>query len=85
MGAFVARSHERASTARDSGAFDSHIVPIDFTGNSVPRQCVVDGTICERQSAELQLEPAALKFAMAITGRSERARERAEKFGYASR
>lgn len=52
MNAFSAQSHQRAATARDAGAFDSQIVPIEFMTATDTHRVTVDETIRESTTAE---------------------------------
>jgi acetyl-CoA acyltransferase len=44
MDAFSAESHRRAATARDSGAFDTEIVPVELNGSSRKDETIRDTT-----------------------------------------
>lgn len=59
MDEFSARSHRRAAAARDRGAFDSQIVPIEFSTATETHRIAVDETIRDSTTAEKlgRLEP----------------------------
>ena len=52
MDIYSARSHQRAAAARDTGAFDSQIVPIEFTTETGVHRFAVDETIRDSTTVE---------------------------------